>query len=555
MRRAKIVATLGPASSDITTITQLIKAGMNVVRINMSHGTHESQRQVIAHVREASALLKREVAILLDLQGPKIRVDKLAQPLQLKKGERWVLGQSLAEKKHEKFIPSTYKDLVKDSRVGARILFNDGLIVGKVRSKSTETLEMEVLVGGELTSNKGINLPDCVVSAPSFTEKDKEDLLFGLGQGIDYVALSFVQKKDDIKKVKILLHELKVDIPVVAKVETQEAIDNIQEIVRIADVIMVARGDMGVELGNHKVPTLQKKIINLCNSQGKPVITATHMLESMIQNSTPTRAEASDVANAVWSGTDALMLSGETASGDYPIESVQMMNRIIEEAEKTPKERPLLRDTPLRDLSSSIQVAASLIAEKVTAKWIISVTEEGNSCIKMSRFRPRNRVLGVTRSLKTLRRLCLLWGIFPFHFEPEQGDSFSLEKEMTAHLKERGLVKNGDKLVYTHGDGTYFTEQTANSIRVEIVKEKGLKLGQSEGLQEVEFERGKIMLDTALCSSCQKCVSICPHDIWEVSSDKQRRTQINVKNAEACSLDMQCVTACPTGAIEIFAQS
>ncbi len=471
-RRAKIIATLGPSSNDINTIKELIKAGMNCARINMSHGTHESHRDVIKTIRQASREIEREVAILLDLQGPKIRVDKLPAPLELKKGEKWVIGTQEALSKNKKYknnsIPTVYEHLVDDAREGATILFDDGNLEAKALAKEDDVLLIEIIEGGLLKSNKGINLPDVDVSAPSLTKKDEEDLIFGLGEDVDYVAISFVRTVDDVVKVQNFIKAKGYDTPVIAKIEKPEAIKNIDEIIYHASMIMIARGDMGVELGNHLVPAVQKDIINRCNMVGRPVITATQMLESMIENSRPTRAEASDVANAIWDGTDVVMLSGETAAGAYPVQAVKMMSQIILEAEKRPKERPLLRNQELVGVTQTMQVAASLVAEKIQASWIISVTETGRSCFKMTRFRPSTRVLGVTKSLQAVRRMCLYWGIAPFFIE-EHGDSKAMEIEMIALLKERALVSQGDKVVVTHGRGSFFSEGATNLVRVEEI--------------------------------------------------------------------------------------
>lgn len=299
-RRAKILATIGPSSNSIEMLEKMIRAGMNAARVNMSHGTYEAHEQSIKNIRQASKNVGQEIAILLDLQGPKIRVDKLPEPLELKDDEVWVIGPSHVKDEYPEykqcFIPTIYKNLVKDAHVGARILFDDGLLEAEAIEKDREVLKIKMKVGGILKSNKGINLPYVKVSAPSFTEKDREDLLFGLKQGIDYVALSFVRTAEDILEVKALLHQMKIHVPIVSKIEKPEALDNIEEIIKVSDIIMIARGDMGVEVGNHLVPSIQKQMIKLCNSLGKPIITATQMLESMITNSRPTRAEASDVA-------------------------------------------------------------------------------------------------------------------------------------------------------------------------------------------------------------------------------------------------------------------
>lgn len=554
MRRAKIVATLGPSSSDKDTIAKLINAGLDVARINMSHGTHESQGELIKTVRDAAESIGREVGILLDLQGPKIRVDKLSEPLDLKDGDEWFIGPNTISNPPENFIPTVYKDLVKDATDHCRILFDDGLMEAKAIEKDGDLLKIKILVGGKLKSNKGINLPDCKVSAPSLTEKDELDLIFGLRQKVDFVALSFVREASDVIKVKGMIHKYKSRVPVVAKIEKPEAVENIEEIIQATDVIMVARGDMGVEVGNHLVPSIQKDIIAQCNSYGVPVITATQMLESMIENSRPTRAEASDVANAVWDGTDAVMLSGETAAGKYPVEAVKMMDSIVEEAERKPKERPLLRHMNLRSMSASIQVAASLIAEKVHAKMIISVTQSGNSCLKMSRFRPKSQVLGVTNQVETVRRMTLYWGITPYLLRQNRNME-DIEIYMLNVIQEKKMVRPGDKVVITRGDGAYFVRRSSNSIKVEIIPkpvEDRTPTHTDDHIQEENWDMGTMLLDTEICSSCQNCIQICPFGIWTHSDDEKRLTYINKEKVDQCTLDMSCVDACPTGAIEIF---
>lgn len=558
-RRAKIVATIGPSSNSIETLEKLIHAGLNVARINMSHGTHADHAEVIKKIRKASVNTGYEVAILCDLQGPKIRVDKLPKPLLLKTGETWVIGASSVQKKYpqykDNFIPTVYEDLVSDAHAGAIILFDDGLMEARATEKEGDVLKIEIVTGGELKSNKGINLPNVNVSAPSFTDKDREDLFFGLKNEVDYIALSFVRTAEDIKEVKFLLHKLRKNIPIISKIEKPEAVTNIQEIIEVSDCIMIARGDMGVEVGNHLVPGIQKDIIDLCNNAGKPVITATQMLESMTTNPRPTRAEANDVANAIWDGTDAVMLSGETASGAYPVEAITMMGKIVEEAEKKPKERPLLRHMPLNSISSSLQIAASLIAEKSDAKWVLSVTESGNSCLQMSRFRSTKRILGVTNSRSVIRKMGLYWGITPFYFKENEENLSTIQEQMIQLLKDKKMVENGDKIVITHGDGRFFKQGTSNSLRVEIIKDiprEDIAAKGSNKFQEVSIDKGRIILDTSICASCQICVSVCPHDIWAVTRDAKNDTYISVENANTCSRDLECVEKCPTGAIEII---
>lgn len=558
MRRAKIVATIGPASNTKEMISKLIETGVNVCRINMSHGTYEAHAQVIKNIREASRESGYEVAILADLQGPKIRVDKLPEPLKLEEGSEWVIGATKLKDQYPEYannyIPTIYENLVADCHDGARILFDDGLLQAVAVSRDRDVYKIKIKTGGMLKSNKGINLPDCEVSAPAFTEKDREDLMFALKEGADYVALSFVRKKEDITEVKSLLHSLKVNIPIISKIEKPQAIDNLDDILSVTDMIMVARGDMGVEVGNHLVPAIQKKIINACNNRGIPVITATQMLESMTENPTPTRAEASDVANAIWDGTDAVMLSGESASGKYPIETVRMMDQIVREAERTPKERPLLRHQDLSSVTASIMVAASMIAEKIGAKRILSVTESGQSCLRITQFRPSIPVLGITNSLKVARRMCLYWGVSPFIVTDQERENNEFMKNVLKEVKDRLKLKNGDKLVVTRGDGQFFSQGSSNSVKVELIKDTPKVKGGSQGLEEASDDKKKILLDTNNCASCQACVQVCPHDIWAVTKDEKRDTYIEAKNIHRCGMDLACVDACPTGAIEIIPQ-
>lgn len=556
MRRAKIVGTLGPSSNSVEKIQELINAGLNVARVNMSHGTHEGHSAVIKAIREASKRSGYEVAILMDLQGPKIRVDKLDAPLILENNSQWYIGTRDALKKLgvKNAIPTIYENLVTDLKDNSRVLFDDGLIIGRSLKREGECYLINIEVGGELKSNKGINLPDIFVTAPSLTEKDEQDLEFGLREGVDYIALSFVRTADDVLNVQAMLHKWKINLPVVAKIERPEAITNIDSIIKVADVIMVARGDMGVELGNHLVPAVQKEIIKRCNVAGVPVITATQMLESMIGNPTPTRAEASDVANAVWDGTDALMLSGETASGKYPVEAIKMMGKIIYEAERTPKERPLLRNQDLSAVNVATMVAASLIAEKVKAKRILSVTQTGSSCLKITRFRPVTQVMGITNDIKVMRRMCLYWGVSPYYFASKDNVEI-LESEVLHKIRVDLKLHNGDKLVITRGDGKLFAKSQANSVRVEVIKDAPKVKGGSDSLQSAVFSRGQINHDTHVCATCQSCISICPFDIWTTSPEHNNATMINEANVEKCALDMACVEVCPTGAIEIISNN
>lgn len=474
IRRAKIVATIGPSSSSREKIKELIIAGLNVVRLNMSHGSYEDHEQVVKNVREVSEELGQEVAILQDLQGPKIRVDLLEKELELKNGEIWAIGHTSILDKYpeykDKFIPSYYKDLVADLVDGTRILFDDGNLRATAIKKDRDIYQIKILEGGILKSRKGINLPDINVSAPSFTDKDQQDLEFGIKMDIDYVAISFVRNRGDIEVVREFLKERKAEIPIVAKIEKPQAVKNIQEILDVSDVIMVARGDMGVEVGNSLVPVVQKKLITLCNLRGTPVITATQMLESMIIHSTPTRAEASDVANAVWDGSDALMLSAESASGKFPVESVKMMSSIIVEAEKFPKKRPSLKTLKIEDVGSTMMIAASLISENLGAKRILAMTTGGNSCQRLARFRPNSLVLGVTNSMKVVRKMCLFWGVYPYYLTDYDKDHIELHKQVIQLVKEELKLKKGDRIVVTRGEGKFFQGGISNSVIVETIE-------------------------------------------------------------------------------------
>ena len=551
-RRAKIIGTLGPSSDSVDVLEALIEAGLNVARINMSHGAQADQERTIANVRKASANVGKEVAVLIDLQGPKIRVDALSKPIKLESGSEWVIGAA----KHGapfkgRFIPTTYEKLVDDCHNGARILFDDGLIQAKAVEREGEVYRLEIISGGTLKSNKGINLPDCEISAPSFTDKDRDDLFFGLKHEVDYVALSFLRKKEDVLKVKSLLHKLKKNLPVVAKIEKAHSVENLDGILELADVVMVARGDMGVEIGNHLVPSIQKSIISKCNASHKPVITATQMLESMTKDLAPTRAEASDVANAIWDGTDAVMLSAETAVGAHPVEVVRMMDKIVREAERTPKERPLLREVDLSNVHVAIMAAASVVAEKIQADKVLSITESGNSCLNISIFRPSVPVLGVTNSITTSRKVALFWGVEPFYVPDYNKDDPDFQRDVINQVKKAHDLQNGDKLVITRGDGQFFSRESSNSIKVHRISGSAEEAADEEATEEIEDQEKKIVLDTILCTSCHNCVHTCPHDIWAVSDDGENRTVLNEKQVGACTLDMACVESCPTGAITI----
>lgn len=454
MRRTKIVATLGPASDTEEKMTALALAGMNVARLNFSHGTHNDHSERIRLLRQISIKLNRPIAVLQDLQGPKIRTGKLVdkQPIPLKAGESFVITIE-SEVGRVGRVNTTYKNLPSDCKPGDRILLSDGLIELRVQECTATEVITEVVTGGMLRENQGINLPGVAVSAPAMTEKDREDLIFGLHEGVDYVAISFVRRAEDVQLVKQEIAGAGYRTPVIAKIEKPEAVDNIESIVAVADGIMVARGDLGVEMPPEEVPLIQKLIIAAANRAGIPVITATQMLESMIVNPRPTRAEASDVANAILDGTDAVMLSGETANGAYPVEAVTIMARIAEVTERGAPPRDAQQrnesDAP-ETYSHAISHAACAIAESIDIAAIVAFTSSGFTARLVARDRPRVPIIAMTHEYDVYHRLALLWGVESLlcPFVTRLDDLSNLAR---AIMIERQVIKPGDSVVITGG--------------------------------------------------------------------------------------------------------
>jgi pyruvate kinase len=415
-RRTKIVCTLGPATSSPESIGALIRAGMNVARVNRSHGTQGQAAQLIQTVREQAEQSGEHVAVLLDLQGPKIRTGPLAggRPVRLVEESEVTITTRPVEG-NAQILSADYPGLPRDARPGDRILLADGLIELQVLDVSGTDVRTRVVHGGVLAPHQGINLPTTPVSAPSLTEKDRKDLAFGVSMGVDYLALSFVRRPEDVMEARRLVAELGAATPVIAKIEKAQALEHLEEIVRTSDGVMVARGDMGVEMPPEEVPIRQKQIIEASNIAQVPVITATQMLESMIHNPRPTRAEASDVANAIWDGTDAIMLSGETAIGEFPIEAAQMMDRIARAAERNPRYLPTL-DPPrrARGFTHAISMAARQIAsEDGDIHAIAAFTQSGTTARLISKDRPPVPILGFTPSRGAAARMALYWGVTP----------------------------------------------------------------------------------------------------------------------------------------------
>ncbi len=454
-RRTKIVATLGPASSSEERVWALMEAGADVFRLNFSHGDHAAKADLIRRIRELSRRRQRAVAILGDLQGPKIRAGVMeGGELELSTGAevvittREVLGSG-------SLIPTTYRELPGDVVAGSRILLDDGLLELEVLESSGEEVRCRVKVGGVLRDRKGMNLPGVKVSAPALTEKDREDLEFCLREGVDYVALSFVRSAADVLQLKDLIIARKSDLPVIAKIEKPEAVADFDAILEAADGIMVARGDLGVEMSPEKVPLIQKRIIRRCNEAGKPVITATQMLESMISHPRPTRAETSDVANAILDGTDAVMLSAETASGRYPVEAVALMVRVAEDVEGDPvlKEKvfhaiPEVRG--YRRLSEAIGQAACRVAEAVGAAAVLAFTQTGSTAAMVAKYRPAIPIYAVTPSQAARRRLTLFAGVRSLRVDIE-GDTEAQIRSVEAAVLAAGVLQRGDVVVITMG--------------------------------------------------------------------------------------------------------
>jgi pyruvate kinase len=469
-RKTKIVCTIGPASDSPQIIEALITAGMNVARLNLSHGTHDEHLEKIKTIRDIAEKLKQPVAILQDLAGPKIRVGKMkGGGVELKRGEEFLLTnrEIMGD---EKEASVSYLSLPREVKPEDKILLSDGTIELRVLKTDGQDIQCGVVVGGVLTSHNGINLPTRTILAKAFTEKDHEDLLFGIRNGVDLIGLSYVKEASDIEDVKSVLQKKSADIPVIAKIERKEALEKIDEILLVSDGIMIARGDLGVETPIEKIPNVQKMLIRKANALGKPVITATQMLRSMVDHTQPTRAEVTDVVNAIYDGTDAVMLSEETAVGRFPVEALQMMAKIAQSGEEQfpfdyflKKERG--RDT---DLPQAITHAASFLAEEVGAMAIVTPTESGSTARWVSRLRPRQPVLALSRHLSTIRNLNLCWGVHPF-LVPDWKDTDDMLERSKRIPKELGIARAGDKIIIIAGVPISIPG-TTNLVKVEIVE-------------------------------------------------------------------------------------
>ena len=479
-RRTKIVATIGPATQSEEIITDLIKAGVTTFRLNFSHGDHKDHQERINTIRKVSKKLDLDIGILQDLQGPKIRLGRFKDgPVKVKKGDKFLLTSNEVE--CTKSIANvTYNKLAQEVTSGKRILLDDGkieMIVEKVDIENN-LLECKVTVGGVLSNNKGVNFPDVQLSVKALTDKDIKDLEFGLTAGVDWIALSFVRNPSDINEIKNLINKNGHSIPVIAKIEKFEAIDQIDSILPLCDGVMVARGDLGVEMPAEEVPLLQKELIRKANTLGIPIITATQMLDSMASNPRPTRAEVSDVANAILDGTDAVMLSNETAVGDFPVEAVETMATIA---------RRIERDYPLKAIEShlpstipnAISAAVSNIARQLDAGAIIPLTKSGSTARNVSKFRPPTPILATTTERSVARRLQLVWGVTPLLVKNDDrtAKTFSIAMQIA---QEIGILKQGDLVVQTAGTLTGISGST-DLIKVGLVRKvitRGISIGE-----------------------------------------------------------------------------
>ena len=478
MKKTKVVCTMGPNTNDRELLKKLIENGMDVARFNFSHGDHEEQKSRMDLLKELRQELNTNTAILLDTKGPEIRTGVLkgGKRIMLKAGEQFTLTTEEIEGDESK-VSITYEGLVQDVDAGRVILIDDGLIELKVVGKSEKEIFCEVINGGELGERKGVNVPNVAVRLPAITEKDKDDIRFGVEQGIDFIAASFVRNAECVLEIKAYLKELGAPyVPIIAKVENAEGIKNIDEIIRAADGVMVARGDLGVEIPAEEVPYLQKMIIQKCNMNFKTVITATQMLDSMMRNPRPTRAEVTDVANAVYDGTEAVMLSGETAQGKYPLEALQMMVHIIQNTEQHLDYEGMLEKTGghlKSGVSSAIGYSSVLAASNLNAKCIITPSVSGATARVVSNLRPRQVILGVTPNERTLRRMSIYWGV-----KPIKSQAFNTTDDICDGAielaKVKQFVETGEIVVITAGIPSPNVKKersaTSNMMRIATVE-------------------------------------------------------------------------------------
>ncbi|MEY8662778.1 pyruvate kinase [Ligilactobacillus faecis] len=506
MKKTKIVSTLGPASSDLDTICKLIEAGANVFRFNFSHGDHEEHLSRMNLVREAEKVTGKMVGIMLDTKGAEIRTTvQQGGKLHFNIGDEVRISMDASLEGTKEKIAVTYPDLYDDVHEGGHVLFDDGLIDMKIEKKDEANRELvcTVINEGTLGSRKGVNAPGVSINLPGITEKDADDIRFGLDNEINFIAASFVRKPQDVLDIRELLEEKNMEhVQIFPKIESQEGIDNFDEILKVSDGLMIARGDMGVEIPAENVPLVQKSLIKKCNAAGKAVITATQMLDSMQENPRPTRAEASDVANAVFDGTDATMLSGESANGDYPVEAVATMARIDVKAENALRQHKsfALNEFDKTDVTEAIGRAVAEAADNLNIKTIVAATKSGHTARMISKYRPDADILAVTFDERTRRGLSVNWGVFPVVAEtPSSTDEmFNLATEKA---KEAGFAKEGDLILITAGVPVG-EKGTTNVMKIQLI---GSKLVEGQGVGD-ETVIGKAVVATSAAEANEKAV-------------------------------------------------
>ncbi|BAZ91556.1 pyruvate kinase [Raphidiopsis curvata NIES-932] len=520
LRRTKIVATIGPATSSPEMLKAIIEAGATTLRLNFSHGTHADHQRSIRLIRQTAFELNRPVAILQDLQGPKIRLGKFDNGfIMLSKGDRFTLTNRPVVG-NEEISCVTYDYLAEEVPIGSKILLDDGrveMVVEEI-NRDKGDLHCRVTVAGKLSNNKGVNFPGVYLSIKAMTDKDREDLMFGLDQGVDWVALSFVRNPQDIIEIKELISSTGKNVPVVAKIEKHEAIEQMEEVLSLCDGVMVARGDLGVELPAEDVPVLQKRLIATANRLGIPIITATQMLDSMVSNPRPTRAEVSDVANAILDGTDAVMLSNETAVGNYPVEAVATMARIAEriEQEQINTSSRLVTDDK-RSIPNAISQAVGQIAENLGAAAIMTLTQTGATARNVSKYRPKTPILAITPHVNVARQLQMVWGVRPLLVLdlPSTGQTFQAAINVA---QEKRLLSEGDLVVMTAGTLQGVSGST-DLIKVEVVTAilgQGIGLGQGSvsgrarvvrnGIDATNFSQGDILVASSTGADCVEAI-------------------------------------------------
>lgn len=517
MRKTKIVCTIGPASESIENLTKLVNAGMNVMRLNFSHGDFEEHGGRIKNIREVTKNTGKNVAILLDTKGPEIRTGKLkVEPIELVQDETIILTteEILGDKDR---ISITYDNLPNDVSIGSTILIDDGLIGLTVTDIKGTEIHCNIVNGGTIKSKRGVNVPGVKITLPGITEKDANDIVFGIEQGVDFIAASFVRKASDVLEIRELLEKHNAShIQIISKIENQEGVDNLDEILEVSDGLMVARGDLGVEIPAEEVPLVQKAMIKKCNRVGKPVITATQMLDSMQRNPRPTRAEASDVANAIFDGTDAIMLSGESAAGKYPEESVKTMARIAERAESALEYREIfLKQSQAQQTSvtEAISQAVANSALDLDAKAIVTSTESGYTARMVSKYRPKAPIIAVTTNPQVIRRMMLIWGVIPVLGKEAANTDEMIEQAIDSSVNA-GLVHVGDLVVITAGVPVGRTG-TTNLIKVHHVGEmiaKGQGIGTLNATGKVVTAR---TAEEAKAKATEGCILV------TVTTDKE----------------------------------